>query len=97
MTDENERMCRTRGGGCARWTVGAHRHRRAHGGDGARAECPGELDGSGERAEPQGAAERPSDGEAFVRRLASVGNAFAPSFSPDGSKVALVSDMSGVC
>jgi len=36
------------------------------------------------------------DAGALVERLARVGRAFAPTFSPDGQQVALISDLSGV-
>jgi dipeptidyl aminopeptidase/acylaminoacyl peptidase len=47
-------------------------------------------------AKPPATAQASADHEAFVHRLASVGRAFLPSFSPDGSQIALISDMSGV-
>jgi len=48
------------------------------------------------KAQPAASAQPEADRDAFVRRLASVGRAYAPSFSPDGSQVAVLSDMSGV-
>ena len=36
------------------------------------------------------------DTDAFVERLARVGRAYAPTFSPDGRHLALITDLSGV-